>query len=248
MINQAPWRSYFLAVVGIGTNIAVIYGLLFSGTSNRPVADYEFPQRLNLGYGRAVSDQSAPFALSTLNKHQVENQEVFKSRQQYKYIQNKNKTEINIEINYLVGTRGDVPTYLLNYAAVAPEVLKTKQINQLRGIGYHVLFNHNNQAYLSSCISPRSLSNVTQEQFSHQRYQNDLRWQVAWDWIKGKASIRDRRCLWVLLSKPIDTHNPQASYQTLEIVWRDLYQWWLPNFPSLTEKLRTNSFNMSLSH
>lgn len=228
MINQAQWRSYFLAVASVGINAAVIYALIMPKASNRSVANYEFPEHLKISYDMALEKTGlGQRAIEPIDK------EVIKSQQRYQYIGG--ETKMRLDISYLVGTRGDVETYLQNYTDIAPEIIKAKIVKELDGVGYHALFSSQNRAYLSSCISPRSLSNVTQKQFSQDRYKNDLRWQVGWDWLRGKTSIRDRRCLWVLLSTPVGTANTQAAYQNLETVWKDVYQYWLSNFPPLTE-------------
>ena len=228
MINQAQWRSYFLAVASVGINAAVMYAVIIPKAGNRSVADYEFSERLQLNHGIAL-EQSA------LGKDVIKSKDrkVIESRQRYQYIGG--ETKMRLDISYFVGTRGDVETYLQSYTDIAPEIIKAKIVKELDGVGYYALFSGRDRAYLSSCISPRSFSNVTQKQFSQYRYENDLRWQVGWDWLRGKASIRDRRCLWILLSTPTDTPNTQAAYQTLETVWKDVYQYWLSNFPPLTE-------------
>lgn len=228
MINQHQWRNYFLALTSIGSNFAVVYALGFSNVGNRPVADFEFPQGLDINSGQAITVQSS------FNKNKISDKEgeLIKASQKYQYIQG--KKQVDLEIRYLVGTRGDVETYLQKYTSIAPETIQAQEIHHLDGVGYHASFTQDNQAYLSSCISPRSPSNVTQKQFSSHRYQNDLTLQVGLDWLRGKSSIRDRRCLWVHLSTPIKLSDTQAAYQLLETAWSDLYQWWLPNFPPLT--------------
>jgi hypothetical protein len=132
--------------------------------------------------------------------------ETIQARQKYQYSQG---GVIDLEISYLVSTR--------------------------EGVGYHAVLTDHNRAYLTSCISPRSPSNVTQKQFSQYRYQNDLQRQIGLDWLQGKASIRDRRCLWVLLSTPVTHGNSQVANLALETAWKDIYQWWLPRFPDLTD-------------
>ena len=224
MINRTQWRNYLLVVTSISINLAVVYSFLIPTAGNRQVAEFEFPQSFNTVQAIATSKDV------TANKQQTE---IVKARQQYQYRQNGRK--ITLGINYLVGTRGDVATYLQNYTNINEQAIKTKSIKQIKGIGYHALLTDNQQAYLTSCISPRSLSNVTQKQFSQYRYENDLNWQIGWQWLQGLASIRDRRCLWVLLSTPVRQDNIRADYRALEAAWEDIYQWWLPNFPDLVD-------------
>jgi cyanosortase A-associated protein len=52
-------------------------------------------------------------------------------------------------------------------------------------------------------------------------------------WLLGKASIRDRRCLWTQLSIPVTELEPKQAYLILEKSWQEWYQWWQPRFPSL---------------
>lgn len=219
------WRSYCLAASSIGINLALVYSLLVPSAGNRQVAEYTFPREIPLASGNALADRASPQPTAI--------EEVIKAQQQYQYLQD--GREIDLAVTYLVGTQGDVGTYLQNYTSIEPEVIRSKSLQQLAEVGYHVLFSDRHRAYLSSCISPRSPSSVTQKQFSQYRYQNDLQWQVGLNWLQGKASIRDRRCLWVLLSTPVTQEKIKNDYQALEVAWQDLYQWWRPNFPSLSE-------------
>ena len=221
-IERTQWRSYILAISSISINLALVYTFFVPTAGNRGVAEFEFPA----SFGTAQ-------AIVTSKDTSVNKQEIIKARQQYQY--DRDGRAIALEINYLVGTRGDVATYLQNYTDIDTEAIKAKLIKKLEGVGYYALLTNNKQAYLTSCISPRSLSNVTQQQFSQYRYENDLNWQIAWQWLQGKASIRDRRCLWVLLSTPTQ-NNIKTDYQVLETAWKDIYQWWLPNFPALVDR------------
>jgi cyanosortase A-associated protein len=223
-INQMQWRSYLLTVTTISLHLALAYSVFVPTAGNRQVAEFKFPQDFN----RAVAIAKT----FSQNKAGTET-ETIQARQKYQYSQG--SQAINLEISYLVSTRGDVATYLQNYTTINAEAIKEKSIKQLEGVGYHALLSEDNRAYLTSCISPRSPSNVTQKQFSQYRYQNDLQWQIGLDWLQGKASIRDRRCLWVLLSTTVTRGNSQVANLALETAWKEIYQWWLPRFPDLTE-------------
>jgi cyanosortase A-associated protein len=226
MIIQTQRRNYLLAITSISINLCLVYALVVPSVSDRSVADFEFPESF------AGSNQIFASKTSNDNSQAEAKIEQIKTSQQYQTIQD--GREIDLAISYLVGTRGDVETYLQDYTSIDAKAIKGKKIQQLDQIGYHALVTDNNRAYLTSCISPRSLSSVTQRQFSQQRYEHDLDWQIAFDWLRGKASIRDRRCLWVLLSTPVNQANSQTTEQVLETAWKDIYRWWLPNFPSLT--------------
>ncbi len=225
--TNRSWHRYFLAVTSITINLVTVSAIFAPNAGNRSVANFEFPQQIKLKSGQIIASSQ----LRDITTASSSQPETIKTKQKYQYILN--KSEIAIEINYLVNTRGDIESYLGKYTNIPPEIIKTKQIKQLAEIGHHALISHQGHAYLSSCISPRSLSSVTHKQFSQHRYQNDLKLPIFWEWLQGKASIRDRRCLWVHLSAPIIT-DAQATYEALEMTWQDLYRWWKPNFPSLS--------------
>ena len=153
-IDRTQWRNYLLVVTSISINLAVVYSFLIPTAGNRQVAEFKFPQSFNTAQAIALR---APFGIATsknipVNKQQTE---VIEASQQYQYMQN--GRAIALDINYLVGTRGDVATYLQNYTDIDEQAIKAKSIKQIEGIGHHALLTDNQQAYLTSCISPRSL-------------------------------------------------------------------------------------------
>lgn len=228
MKRKYRWQNYFFPVIAIVTNIAAAYALITPTAGNQPVAEFKFPQYIKLNsQPQIIALNVTPSIDADTPKNQPEK---IRAKQKYQYISQ--KPAIEFEVSYLVNTRGDVVNYLHQYTDLPPEAIEQQQIAKIPNVGDHILLNHSDRAYLSSCISPRSLSSVTQQQFSQYRYQNDLKLSVIWNWLQGKASIRDRRCLWVNLSTPI-VSNPQAAYQTLEKTWQEFYHWWLPNFPQL---------------
>jgi len=231
MIYQHQWRSGFLAITSIGISLATLYTFIAPTAGNRPVSSFEFPDRIPLNSWQQVDSKSAINSLFDPQKPAQESQELVQSAHDYRYSQN--GSDLQVEMRYVVGTRGDVNSYLHEYTEIPPKAIESQKIEQLEGVGHYALFTSGNRAYLSSCISPRSLSNVTQKQFSDNRYSNDFQPQILLDWLQGTASIRDRRCLWTHLSTPISKSDPQIAYKTLETAWIDWYQWWQPRFPTL---------------
>ena len=227
-IAKNKWRNYCLVFIAIGTNLATIYTLFNSAAGNYDIANFEFPQQIKLNSGKLIAaPDSTNVDLYKRDRSQT-TEEVVKSDREYQYVRDDSKVDLNI--GYIVNTRGDVESYLKNYTNIPPKVIQDKKIAEIE-IGHYALLKDKNRAYLSSCVSPRSPSNVTQQQFSGYRYQNDFKLQVGWEWLWGKSSIRDRRCLWVHLSTPLVLE--QTAYQTLEIAWREIYPWLSSNFPSL---------------
>ena len=235
-IEQSQWYYYFLVAIAISTNLMALLALIIPDVANRSIANFQFPQQIKLSSGQAISISKSNDLTPSARQQQVRQRtievplEIMAENQKYQYEQK--GSPVNLEISYLTNTRGDVGTYLSKYTDIAPEAIHNRTIAQLKNIGHHTLLKDDARAYLSSCISPRSPSNVSQKQFSEYRYQNDLTFKVAWEWLQGKSSIRDRRCLWVHLSVPLTPDVPTA-YQVLESTWQEVYQWWLPNFPPL---------------
>ena len=220
--NRATRRRYFLAINASAINLALVYSLVTAEAGDRAVAEVELPPFQTQLIDAKKSDSELPIASAT---------ERLRGKQAYQFTFERQL--INLEMSYLVGTRGDIAQYLQDYSKIAPGAIAQRQIKQT-DVGYHLLLKDRENVYLTSCISPRSFSSVTQKQFSQQRYQNDLNLNTAWQWLRGKESIRDRRCLWVLLATASDQPNSQTESQTLEAAWQDLYRWWLPNFPAIS--------------
>ena len=235
MLN-IKWRSYFLAITVIYINLMAAYAFLKSDASNRSIADFQFPQKIKLTSDKVFVDPNIETTFnsrSNISSSEPEielKDKIIAAHQKYRYTSR--KLPIDLEMNYLVDTQGEVKSYLQQYTPLSQKVIVGAQQKYIKGVGYHTLLTTSDRIYLNSCISPRSLSNVTQKQFSEYRYQNDLKLYLFWGWLQGKTSIRDRRCLWVNLSTP-RTPELQTAYKVLETTWQELYNWWLPNYPQL---------------
>ena len=158
-------------------------------------------------------------------------EDVIASAKSYTY--SKDDIVLTAEMRYLVGTRASVYYKLEAQNDIPKEILGKADIQNLENIGFHTLFTYQNRAYLSSCINSRGGTTVTQKQFSQNRYVQDLKYNLLLPWILGKESLRDRRCLLVNLSIPIDHVQSATAYTILQSAWEDWYQWWQPNFPTL---------------
>ena len=232
-MTNKKWRNYLLIAMTISTNCAIVLALILPKAGHNPVADFKFPKYIKLDSGKTFTSAGSTnsVAIKPVRSQSLEVQpETIEAERKYEYVLG--KSPISLEISYISNARGDVASYLHKYEEISLKALQDKQVSQLEGIGHHILFRDRDRVYLSSCISPRSLSNIDRKQFSQYRYQNDLTLKVGWEWLLGKSSIRDRRCLWVHLSTPLVT-NSQNAYSMLESTWKEIYQWWLPNFPPL---------------
>ncbi|MBD2176110.1 cyanoexosortase A system-associated protein [Pseudanabaena sp. FACHB-1998] len=101
-------------------------------------------------------------------------------------------------------------------------------------IGFHVILSSQNRSYLTSCINPRGISTVTREQFDDNGSEQAIDKDVVIGWLLGQKELRDRRCLWTLISTPISSESDrEAANQKLEKIWISWYEWWKPRFPAL---------------
>ncbi|MGV2826794.1 cyanoexosortase A system-associated protein [Myxosarcina sp. GI1(2024)] len=225
IVDKFPWRDHLLAAIGIGIGMVAIYSFIEPKSGNYQVSSFKFPPHLDLESWQQIDRQSKRHV--SLAEENTESVAVAN----YQYQQT--NLGLQVETRYLVGTNGDVPSYIDEYTDLDRENSSGEKIAEIENIGYHYLFTSSDRAFLSSCISPRSPSNVTSKQFSLNRYYYNLKPQVWWHWLWGKASIHDRRCLWTHLSIAIDDSNVQMAYETLEAAWVDWYRWWQPRFPSL---------------
>jgi cyanosortase A-associated protein len=221
-LNNLQKRTNFLATTAIGISLVTVYTLIEPTAGNRSVASFNFPSDIPLNNWQQLDSKPLNITVQSNNSERLE------SGHSYQYT--KGKIDIKIEARYIVGSRGYVESYIDQYTDINPEALKAEYSKE---VGYYFVFKDNHRAYLSSCISPRSQSTVTQKQFASNRYQADLNPTIFLNWFVGKASIRDSRCLWMQLSMPLNTSQPQKAYTTLQEAWGDWYRWWLPHFPSL---------------
>ncbi|WP_052055450.1 cyanoexosortase A system-associated protein [Myxosarcina sp. GI1] len=240
IVGKHQWRSLIHAATGISLGAIVLSSLFTPTVGNRQVKSMALPNRIALNSWQQTARQTLKVSSEPDN-----NNEEIAVAASYHYRRQasdtddsevrkyKNLVHLEAELRYIVGTRGDIKKYIASYTDTKSQDVDKGKLVRLEDIGYHYLFTSGDRAYLSSCISPRSQSNVTHQQFSLNRYRHDLKLQVWWNWLWGNASIRDRRCLWTHLSMSKDKTNLQTAYETLEAAWIEWYRWWQPRFPGL---------------
>lgn len=238
MPSAQQLRTGLMAITSIGISLATVYSLIEPTAGNRSVSAFSFPELLPLSSWQQIDTKS----ISPVFEPEKTQSELVQTAQSYHYT--RDNKDLKVDIHYILGSRGNVDSYLQKYSNISSEVLKSRQIEYIKGVGYYSLFVADNRAYLSSCIGPRSNSSVTQKQFSQNRYQGDLKIEVWKDWLLGKASIRDRRCLWVTISTPNNSSSFLKQRELLEQVWQECYQWWQPRFPQLSTT--TNIFDLNV--
>lgn len=154
--------------------------------------------------------------------------------QQYAY-EDAGDRQLDIEMYYLVLTDSQIDRYVREYHPI--DIRKEEDVPPLEErqteVGKHYVFAHGDRAYLSACINPNGPSTVNSEQFEVNRNTHDLQLSRFWPVFLGREPIRDRRCLWALMSLPVgDAAELDEAYGALEQVWPSWYAWWSDRFPA----------------
>ncbi|WP_373542887.1 cyanoexosortase A system-associated protein [Chamaesiphon sp.] len=146
---------------------------------------------------------------------------------------------IDLEIRYItdgVANRPTMDAMLPVFTKVPATVLLPSTLKEQSGLGFYSLFIHQKTAYFGTCISPQGMTTVTGDQFHANSNPNPLTNGIPFarlvPWLLGKQTLRDSRCLWTLLSAPIDPATPDATMKTLETVGVNWIRWWQLHFPA----------------
>jgi cyanosortase A-associated protein len=220
-MTNSYWKPLriFLLVVTFGSIFAALGKSLLYPTSTQATATpFDFPENLPLASWQPL--ESVPLE---------ENKEAnLISGRLYAYQQNNRLLEI--EMRYVIKTNGNVQRMEEQYRhqKISPGPLT---IHHQEGIGFYGLAATPDRAYLSSCINPYGGSTVTGEQFRNNRNTYDLRVSRLVPWLLGQEELRDFRCLWTLLSIPLEDTTAEQAYPVLEKAWVSWYAWWQPRFP-----------------
>lgn len=227
MLIQNSLRNSLLLLINITVASATIYLWLEPEAGNRRVSSFIFPEQVSINNWQQTQNGSLPTKLPI---NLAQKSELIKSVKHYQYAQN--DLTLDAKIFYIVNTRGNVNQLIETYTNIEPNNLKQQQVKKQQDIGTYLLFHDRDRAYLSSCLNASGTTTVTPQQFSENLNQVRLTPKLLGNWLLGKASIRDRRCLWLHLSIPLQS-DINRTYAILENTWIDLSQWWIPQFPPL---------------
>ncbi len=146
---------------------------------------------------------------------------------------------IDLEIRYITDGVANRPTMdaMLPFFNNIPAkvVLAPSTMKEEPGMGFYSLFADKKTAYFGTCINPRGITTVTGDQFHANSNPNPFGGGVPYQrfipWVLGQQTFRDSRCLWTVLSTPIDEAAPDATIKTLQTVGINWARWWQGNFP-----------------
>ncbi|WP_310483631.1 cyanoexosortase A system-associated protein [Chamaesiphon sp. VAR_48_metabat_403] len=141
---------------------------------------------------------------------------------------------IDLEIRYItdgVANRPTMDAMLPVFNNVPAKVLAPSTMKEQPGLGFYSLFVDKKTAYFGTCINPQGITTVTGDQFHANSNPKGVPFQRLVPWVLGQQTLRDSRCLWTVLSTPIDEAAPDATIKTLQTVGINWARWWQGNFP-----------------
>ncbi len=211
-------RIWLLAALFTGVLCVLAKLILFPNSSHLGVTPYNFPTTVPLPQWQLLD--------STLLK--ITDDPNFVASRRYRYQQD--RSALNIDMHYIIHSSGDVKDFIKKHIS-SEKITTPLLIKQKQEVGFYTLFTHQEKAYLSSCINPRGGSTVTFDQYRQNRNTYDVQPGRILLWLLGLKELRDWRCLWSVLSIPVETSTPEETYPILESAWFSWYAWWEPRFP-----------------
>jgi cyanosortase A-associated protein len=231
-ISIGSFARQSLLLLLCGSAIGVLANAIINNQTksslSKPAA-FDFPQTIPLS-------GSSMLATKPLTPHSFKGGMVA-TGQSYRY-QHQPKP-IEIEIRYITDGVANPPSMksmVPIFTKVPATALQPSTIKEQPGLGFYSLFVDKKVAYFGTCINPYGITTVTEDQFHANTNPNLFAQGVSVNrllpWLLGKQTLRDNRCLWTLLSTPIDEASPDATMKTLETVGLNWIRWWQVHFPS----------------
>lgn len=229
-LDIAPKRAPRPLLIFVGSVIAVLtaYTFLVPTAGGRSHPPLDLPERIEWsGNWQFQASEALPVDVELTE----ERFERVRSARSYQYQNGQNGsapgTTATVELRYVTGSLGDIDG-LLYAREIDADSVGNRQIRELPGIGSYRLFTTDGKAYLTSCLNASGPSTTNSGEFLAVRKQHDPMAARLGPWLLGRDSLRDRRCLWVLLSVPLASPkaDPSATYRQLEGLWQVGYADW----------------------
>ncbi len=214
-------RVTVLATTATSVFLILLKSFLSPDFASPKVADLVFPETVPL-----KEWQQLAIPQRDIKKDKISQKDAAES---YRYMQN--NLFLDIEMRYLASSDGNVLKLFKQYSQLGASQLSI-DVRQQPKIGYYGLLTHQNKASLSACINPSRQSTFKAEQFVQNQLTIDAISNRFLPWLFAGKSLRDRRCLWVKLSVPLDNYSSKQAYLILEKAWVNWYQLWQPRLPS----------------
>ncbi len=225
--SLSQWRKVMLGILLGGAALTLIKVVFYPNPSK--VNPLSFPSEVPLANWQLdVTDNHSEKEIQ-LSQPEADKILGFVNGKVYQYRQGNQL--LTIKMRYFAPTIGDVKAFLTYYNKEVPNTLI---IRDQEGIGSYGLFTQDQQAHLTTCLTPRGGSIFKREQFLQVRYASDLRLDRLLPIAIGKTSLLDNRCLWMDISlSGTNQDSLPSSYPTLEKIWFSWNQWWQPYFDAI---------------
>ncbi len=144
---------------------------------------------------------------------------------------------IEIEVRYIadgVANRPTVDAMLPIFTKIPATVLQPATLKQ-SPLGSYSLFRHQQKAYFSTCINPQGQTTVSGDEFHSNSNPKPLDLHTVnrlLPWLLGQQTLRDSRCVWTVLSTPIDPATADGRIKALETIGVSWIRWWQIHFPA----------------
>ncbi|PZO40612.1 MAG: cyanoexosortase A system-associated protein [Pseudanabaena frigida] len=229
--SQSHKLRFGLLAILIGSSLLILGRSLVDISLGKPTP-FIFPSQIELAQTSTKPSEATELE-DLVDTNDFFGKPKYLSGKSYKYLLD-DMSVVEIYIRYAVGTEGDIFLLLkgLTNIEISEDELYQKTARK-DAIGYYAIFNYQNRAYLTACINPRGISTVTKEQFDDNASDRAMDRDVVIAWLLGQKDLRDRRCLWTLMSTPLRSESDRdATDRKLEKIWISWYEWWQPRFPS----------------
>ncbi|QDZ41234.1 cyanoexosortase A system-associated protein [Euhalothece natronophila Z-M001] len=186
----------------------------------REMSPLRFPSQITLaGWNLENSEPLVDEPETELSLHRL------RSGQEYEYQQGDN--EIAIALRLYSPTFGNVESYVRRiYGSSHREAYREGEDRYLSGIGNYRVFHDEETAYLTACVAPEGESTVSVSDYVNQTNATVFSPQGVIPRVLAQRSLRERRCLWVHLSTPLQGESPEAREEVLEEAFEEGFPKW----------------------
>jgi len=214
-------RSWLLPIAAMVIASATVITILIPQIGRREIPSLQFPSQISLSDWK----QANSFPLVT----NPETELVFhrlRSGREYHY--RKEQAQVDVALRFVSPTYdGRVKTFIEKaYSESLKEAYQQGNTSYFPNLGHYRLFKDKEKAYLSACLTPIFESTVDNGQYSNLSNEHFFNPKTLIPRLLGQQSFRERRCLWVNLSTPLNPDSPETSYQILESVFKAGYPEW----------------------
>jgi cyanoexosortase A len=216
-------RAWFLPLASLSIATATIATLTIPQIGRKEVKPLSFPSQLSL----ASWKEKASVSLVNANEQTETKLHPNRVRSGQKYRYQNSETEVAVALRFLSPTFGEVESYIKKtYDQSLQTAYRQGKTSYIRNLGHYRLFQDGTRAYLSACLTPEGESTVSLTDYMNKTNAGVFQWEYVIPRLLGTKSLRERRCLWVHLSTPLEQQSPEQSYRLLESVFGEGYSQW----------------------